>query len=184
MRDRGKISHDGKTPEISEDVFLADGSRVIGHVKIGEKSSIWFNTVIRGDIEPVVVGVGTNIQDNSTLHVGHGYPCLVGSHVTVGHNVILHGCTVGDHCLIGMGAILLNGSEIGEYSIVAAGSLIPEGKVFPPRSLIMGSPAKVVRAVGEDEVEKMIFRASRGYQIRGQEFLNDQREEEKEWKER
>lgn len=173
MKERQIISHGGNTPEIAEEVFLADGSRIIGNVKIAAKCSIWFNTVVRGDIEPVLISTGTNIQDNSTLHVGHGYPCVIGSYVTVGHNVLLHGCKVADHCLIGMGAILLNGSEIGEYSIVAAGSLIPEGKKFPPRSLIMGHPAKVVRKIGEEEIEKMILRASSGYQRRGQEFLND-----------
>ena len=170
MKDRQLIPYGDEMPKIAEDVFLADGVRVVGKVEIQEGCGIWFNTVIRGDVCEVRVKKGSNIQDNSTLHVGHGYPCIVGENVTVGHNVLLHGCIVGDNCLIGMGSILLNGSEIGENSVVAAGSLVTQKKKFPPRSMIMGNPAKVVREVTEEEIQRIILSSSAGYQRRATEY--------------
>jgi carbonic anhydrase/acetyltransferase-like protein (isoleucine patch superfamily) len=140
-------------PQIDETVFIAPGSKIIGQVEIAAYSGIWYNTVIRGDIEGIKIGRYTNVQDNSTLHVGDNLMVVLGDYITVGHGVILHGCSVGDNCLIGMGAIILNHAEIGANSIVAAGSLIPQGKKFPPNSLIMGSPGKFVRELTMAEIE-------------------------------
>ncbi len=119
-----------KIPDVEKAVFIAESADIIGEVKLGSNSNIWYNSTLRGDIAPVVVGDNTNIQDNSVLHVAHDLPCIVGSNVTVGHGVILHGTEVKDGCLIGMGAILLNNSVIGENSVVGAGALVTEGKEF------------------------------------------------------
>lgn len=144
-----------KTPDISKTCFIAESADIIGEVSLGEDSGIWFNTTLRGDIAPVKVGKRSNIQDGSILHVNYNMPCIVGDNVTVGHGVILHGATVEDGCLIGMGAIILNQAVIGKESIVGAGALVTEGKIFPPRSMILGSPAKKVRELTEEEVEKI-----------------------------
>lgn len=141
-----------KTPKISKNTFLADGVKIIGDVELGEETSIWYNTVIRGDMAPIKIGKRTNIQDMSMIHVNRNQPTIIEDDVTVGHSVILHGCTIKRSSLIGMGSIILNGAVIEEESMVAAGSLVTENKVFPPRVLIMGSPAKVVRELTEDEV--------------------------------
>lgn len=178
MKERQIIPFRDFTPVIASDVYISEGARIVGEVEIAEDCGIWFNSVLRGDVAKVVIKKGSNIQDNSTLHVGHGYPCIVGENVTVGHNVLLHGCIVGDNCLIGMGAILLNGSEIGEYSVVAAGSLVTQKSKFPPRSLIMGSPAKVVRELDENEIKQRIFSAGEGYLKRSKEYLEEQRKQE------
>jgi carbonic anhydrase/acetyltransferase-like protein (isoleucine patch superfamily) len=142
---------DGKQPAIGENVFLAPNASVIGETTLGEGVSIWFGAVLRGDIAPVRVGKGSNIQDNSVLHVGDNDPCLVGANVVVGHNVILHGCTVEDDCLIGMGAIVLNGAVVGQGSVVGAGALVTQEMIIPPYSLVLGSPAKVRRELTEAE---------------------------------
>ncbi|TWH49046.1 gamma carbonic anhydrase family protein [Sporomusa sp. KB1] len=141
------------SPEIDNSVFLAAGVRVIGDVSIAKNSSVWYNTVVRGDINPIKIGQYTNIQDNCTVHVMYDFPCIIGDYITVGHNVILHGCTVADNCLIGMGAILLGYAEIGENCIIGAGSLITERKKIPPNSLVMGSPGKIIRQVSPEEIE-------------------------------
>ncbi len=143
----------GKKPDTGRCAFMAWNAEVAGEVTLGEESSVWFGAVLRADLAPITVGKRTNIQDNSTLHVDTGAPCTVGDGVTVGHNAVLHGCTVEDGCLIGMGAIILTRAVIGKESIVGAGALVTEGKVFPPRSLILGSPAKVSRTLEEREVE-------------------------------
>lgn len=140
-------------PQIDNSVFLAEGVRVVGDVSIAADSSIWYNTVVRGDIHPIKIGQYTNIQDNCTIHVMYDYPCIIGNYVTVGHNVIVHGCTVADNCLIGMGSILLGYAEIGENCIIGAGSLITERKKIPPNSLVMGSPGKIIREVSQTEIE-------------------------------
>ncbi len=155
-------------PKAGKGAWVAPNATFIGDVEIGDDVSIWFGTVVRGDVHSIRIGDRTNIQDNCLLHTtGHvgeersmddGHPTVVGRGVTVGHNVILHGCTVGDFCLIGMGAILLDGSVIGDESIVGAGSVVTGGKVFPPRSLILGSPGKVVRQISEEQVAE--FHAS------------------------
>lgn len=145
-------SFKGKSPHLEKDVFLAEGSFVIGDVLIKEKSSIWYNTVVRGDDHPVVIGAYTNIQDNSTIHEMHDFPTLIGDYVTIGHGAILHGCKIGNNCLIGMGSIILSYAEIGENCIIAAGALITERKKIPPNSLVMGSPGKVIRTVTNEEI--------------------------------
>lgn len=151
-----KMSVRGFIPKIEEDVFLADGAKILGDVRIGAKSSIWFNTTLRGDVMPIIIGRETNIQDGSTLHGTFGkFACDVGNRVTIGHNVILHGCKIGNGCLIGMGSIIMDGAEIGDYSIVGAGSLITEGKKFPSRSLIVGRPGLVKRSLFEEELKSL-----------------------------
>lgn len=142
------------SPTLGNDVFVAEGAQIIGDVRIGDRASVWFNTTLRGDVMPIVVGAETNIQDGSVLHGTFGkYSCSVGNRVTIGHNVILHGCKIGTGCLVGMGSIIMDGAEIGDYSVVGAGSLVTEGKSFPPRSLIVGRPAAVKRPLNEDELK-------------------------------
>jgi carbonic anhydrase/acetyltransferase-like protein (isoleucine patch superfamily) len=121
----------------------------MGDVTLGAESSVWYGAVIRGDLAPVVIGAQTNLQDGTIVHVDEGVPCRIGSRVGVGHRVILHGCTVDDDCLIGMGAVLLNHVKVGSWSVVAAGAVLPEGMEVPPRSLVMGVPARIVRSVDE-----------------------------------
>lgn len=147
------LSYRGVKPHFDETVYVAPGVFVIGDVSIGECANIWYNTVLRGDIQPIKVGKYTNIQDNSTVHVMYDHPAIIGDYVTVGHGAIIHGCTVGNNCLIGMGAIILGYAEIGDNCIIAAGSLIPERKKIPPNSLVMGSPGKVVRTLTEEEIQ-------------------------------
>jgi carbonic anhydrase/acetyltransferase-like protein (isoleucine patch superfamily) len=144
----------GFKPHIEKDVFIAEGAQIIGDVKIGEGSSVWFNTTLRGDVMPIIIGRETNIQDGSVLHGTFGrFACEVGDRVTIGHTVILHGCKIGTRCLIGMGSIVMDGAEIGDYSVVGAGTLVTEGKKFPPRSLIVGRPAVVKRPLNEEELK-------------------------------
>ena len=143
----------GRAPRIGGSVYVAPSADVIGEVELAENSSVWFQCVLRGDIEPIRVGANSNIQDGTVIHTMKGAPAIVGNWVTVGHRVVLHGCTVENHCLIGMGAVLLNHVRVGEGSIVAAGALVAENTVIPPRSLYMGVPAKFRRAVTDDELE-------------------------------
>lgn len=138
-------------PKIHESCFIADSADIIGKVNIEEKCSIWFGAVLRGDCNSIHIGKGTNIQDNCTVHVGLNVSVEVGEYVTVGHNAIVHGCKIGDNCLIGMGAIILNGAEIGSDTIIGAGSLVTSGKKIPSGVLCIGSPAKVVRELTEEE---------------------------------
>jgi carbonic anhydrase/acetyltransferase-like protein (isoleucine patch superfamily) len=141
----------GRTPRIAGSAYIAPSADIIGSVEIGENSSVWFQCVLRGDIEPVRVGANSNIQDGSIVHTRRGAPVVLGDWVTVGHRVVLHGCTVESHCLIGMGAVLLNHVHVGEGSIVAAGSLVAEKTVIPPHSVYMGVPAKLRRAATADD---------------------------------
>ncbi len=142
-----------KTPIIHPTVFLAEGSQIIGDVEIGEQSSVWFNAVIRGDVNYIRIGARTNIQDGCIFHVSRKtYPLIVGDDVTVGHNVTLHACNIGHRCLIGMGATVMDGTEVGEDSIVGAGALVTAKTKIPPRSLVLGSPAKVKRELTDNEV--------------------------------
>jgi len=157
------------TPELQKNAWVAEGSSVIGRVKMGEDSAVWFGCVVRGDVHFITIGDRTNIQDLSMIHVTHhkkadmtdGNPTVIGNDVTVGHRVMLHGCTIEDACLIGMSATILDGAVIGRESIVGAGSLVTKNKKFPPRSLIMGSPAKAVRTLTEDEVKELYASAER-----------------------
>lgn len=134
-------------PEIHPTAYLAPTSVVMGDVTLGEESSVWYTAVVRGDMAPIRIGARTNIQDGTIVHVDEGVPCNIGERVGVGHRVILHGCTVEDDCLIGMGSILLNNCRIGTGSVIAAGAVVPEGMEVPPGSLVMGVPGRVVRPV-------------------------------------
>ena len=142
---------DNLSPRVAESAWVADSAQVMGNVHIGNDSSVWFGVVIRGDTECITVGHNTNIQDASVLHADVGKPLTIGDNVTVGHKVMLHGCTVGDGSLIGIGAVVLNGAKIGKGCLVGAGSLVTEGKEFPDGSMIMGSPAKVVRELTPEQ---------------------------------
>ena len=144
---------DGKTPQVDSTAWIADSAQVMGHVTLGPDASVWFGCVLRGDTESMTIGEGSNIQDLSVLHADHGMPLTIGRHVTVGHKVMLHGCTIGDESLIGIGAIVLNGARIGKNCLVGAGSLVTEGKEFPDGSMIMGTPAKVVRELTPEQIE-------------------------------
>ena len=150
------IRYLGKEPKLHESVFVAEGAQVIGDVTVGRDSSLWFNTVVRGDVNFITIGERTNVQDNSVIHVTHEkFPTVIASSVTVGHAAIIHGCKIEDFCLIGMGAILLDGCKIGEHSLVAAGSLVREGFSVPAGSLVAGVPARVVRQLKNDELNRL-----------------------------
>ena len=141
---------EGDKPKLHEKTYLAEGAKVVGNVELEEYASLWHNVVARGDINRIFVGRYSNIQDNSVLHVADDLECYVGEFVTVGHGVMLHGCRVEDHCLIGMGSVLLNGVVVGRGSIIAAGAVIKEGMIIPPFSLVAGVPAKIIRELPED----------------------------------
>lgn len=140
---------------IDPTAFIAPGAIVLGDVHLGAESSVWYNAVLRGDVERITIGAQTNIQDLTMIHADPGVPCTVGERVTVGHRVILHGCTIEDDCLIGMGAIVLNGARVGRGSIVGAGAVLLEGTEIPPDSLVVGVPAKVVRPVDEATASRL-----------------------------
>ena len=144
---------DGKTPQVDSTAWIADSAQVMGHVTLGPDASVWFGCVLRGDTESMTIGEGSNIQDLTVMHADFGLPLTIGKHVTVGHKVMLHGCTIGDESLIGIGAIVLNGARIGKNCLVGAGSLVTEGKEFPDGSMIMGTPAKVVRQLTPEQIE-------------------------------
>jgi carbonic anhydrase/acetyltransferase-like protein (isoleucine patch superfamily) len=152
---------DGAAPEIAADAFVAPGARLVGRVVLRPQSSVWFNAVLRGDNEPVVVGEGSNVQDCCVLHTDMGYPLAIGAGCTIGHSVILHGCTIGDGTLVGMGAAVMNGARIGPDSLVGAGALVTEMKEFPPGALVIGRPAKVARMLTEAEIEGLRTSAER-----------------------
>lgn len=165
MTDKLIHSARGKTPQIDPNVFVADGARIIGDVKIGSGSSVWFNTTLRGDVMPITIGQNTNIQDGSVLHGTFGkYACIVGNEVTIGHNVILHGCQVGDQTLVGMGSILMDGSCVPDHCVVGAGSLVTEGKIFEPYSLIVGRPAIFKRKLNDEEI-KFLKQSADNYKL-------------------
>lgn len=144
---------DDLAPKLHETAWVADNAQVMGNVLLAEESSVWFGVVIRGDTETISVGRGSNVQDNSVLHADIGMPLTIGENVTVGHQVMLHGCTIGDGSLIGIQAVVLNGAKIGKNCLVGAGSLVTEGKEFPDGSMILGSPAKVVRQLTPEQIE-------------------------------
>lgn len=144
---------DGTAPELAPSAWVADNAQVMGRVSLGEDSSVWFGTTVRGDTESITVGRGSNIQDGSVLHADAGLPLVIGERVTVGHQVMLHGCTIGDESLIGIGAVVLNGARIGKNCLVGAGALVTEGKEFPDGSMILGSPARVVRSLTPEQIE-------------------------------
>lgn len=142
-------------PQIAVTTFVAAEATIIGHAALAEHVSIWPGAVVRADNEPIVIGAGSNVQEGAVLHTDPGCPLQIGSNVTVGHQAMLHGCTIGDGALIGIQAVVLNNAVIGEDSLVVAGALVTEGKTFPPRSLILGSPAKAVRELSDDEVRNL-----------------------------
>lgn len=144
---------EGVAPRIAESAWIADSAQVMGDVQLGADASVWFGTVVRGDTAHITIGEGTNVQDASVLHADEGMPLTIGRHVTVGHQVMLHGCTIGDESLIGIGAIVLNGAKIGKNCLVGAGALVTEGKEFPDGSMIIGSPARVVRQLTPEQIE-------------------------------
>lgn len=164
----------GKEPEIAESAYIADNAVVTGDVKIGEETSIWFNSVIRGDVAPTIIGDRVSVQDNSVLHQSPNNPLIIEDDVTVGHTVILHSCKIRKGALIGMGSIVLDEAEIGEGAFIGAGSLVPQGKVIPPNTLAFGRPAKVVRELNEED-RKDMARIVREYAEKGQLYKEEKR---------
>ena len=148
---------DGKSPRFEDEdsAWVAPDASVMGDIRIGRDVGIWFGAVLRGDNEPITIGSGTNVQEHTVMHTDMGFPLTVGENCTVGHRAILHGCTIGDNSLIGMGAIVLNGARIGRNCLVGAGALVTEGKEFPDNSLIVGAPAKAVRTLDEASAERL-----------------------------
>ena len=144
---------DGLTPQVADTAWVADNAQVMGEVTLAADSSVWFGVTVRGDTDAIHIGEGSNIQDGSVLHADHGMPLTIGRHVTVGHQVMLHGCTIGDESLIGIGAVVLNGARIGKHCLVGAGALVTEGKEFPDGSMILGSPARVVKTLSPEQIE-------------------------------
>lgn len=146
-------SLDGVSPQIDEDSWIAPDANVIGKIVVEEGASIWFGVTLRGDNEEIVIGKGSNVQENTIMHTDMGYPLTVGEGCTIGHKALLHGCTIGDNTLIGMGAVILNGAKIGKNCLIGANALITENKVIPDGSLVMGSPGKVVRELDEQGIQ-------------------------------
>lgn len=158
---------------IAEWVFLAEGSRIVGDVEIGENSSVWYNAVIRGDANKIVIGENTNIQDNAVLHVSEDAPLMIGDNVTVGHGAILHGCTIGNNVLIGMGAIVLDGAVIEDNCMIGAGTLVTQNKVIPKGTLAYGNPVKVIRSLTEEEKDS-ILRSANNYSDEASALLEEE----------
>ena len=153
------IDFEGKTPKIDKSSFIAENATVIGDVTIGKNVGIWYNAILRGDVAPITIGDNTNIQDGSVIHCDVGIPTLVGENVTVGHNVMLHACKIGNNSLIGIGSIVLDGSVVGENSIIGAGAVVTPGTKIPPYSMALGIPAKVVKKITEEEADKLVEHA-------------------------
>jgi len=166
---------DDHTPQLADSAWVAPSAQVIGKVVLAEDASVWFGAILRGDTETLTVGPGSNVQDGSVLHADPGYPLMLGADVTVGHQVMLHGCTVGDGSLIGIQSVVLNGAKIGKHCLVGAGSLVTEGKEFPDGSLIMGSPAKVVRQLTPEQIEGL-KRSAQHYVANARRYKNGLKE--------
>lgn len=165
------LPYHGKEPQIAPSAYVSKGVVITGDVIVGEQASIWYNTVIRGDVSPTIIGNRVNIQDNSTLHQSPDLPLILEDDVSIGHNVILHSCHIKKGALIGMGAIILDGVEIGEDAMVGAGALVPPGKKIPPRTLVVGSPAKVLRELNEHDFSEL-ERIRKTYVEKGQYYKN------------
>jgi carbonic anhydrase/acetyltransferase-like protein (isoleucine patch superfamily) len=159
-------------PDIHPEAYVADNASVIGKVHLAEGASIWFGTVLRGDTDHIRIGRGSNIQDNSVIHTDAGIEVQIGEDVTVGHQCVLHGCSIGDGALIGIGAVVLNGAKIGRGCLVGAGSVVTEGKEFPDHSMILGAPARVVKTLTPEQAERLRLGA-RAYALRGQSYRLD-----------
>ncbi len=151
---------DELAPRLAPGAWVADSAQVIGNVELGVNASVWFGAILRGDTELLKIGSGSNVQDGSVLHADVGFPVTLGENVTVGHKVMLHGCTVGDGSLIGIGAVVLNGAKIGRHCLVGAGALVTEGKEFPDGSMIIGSPAKVMRQLTPEQIAGVLRSAA------------------------
>ncbi|MFD1774179.1 gamma carbonic anhydrase family protein [Paenibacillus rhizophilus] len=164
-----RIAYGTYIPQLHPSVYVAEGAKLVGDVRIGQDSSVWFNAVLRGDLAPVIIGERCNIQDGAIGHVADRLPLVLGDDISVGHGAIIHGCRIGNGTLIGMGAILLNGAEIGEYALVGAGSIVTENKKIPPYTLSLGSPAKVVRELTDRDLLRMA-RTSASYVEKGKEY--------------
>ena len=160
---------DTLTPRIADTAWVADSAQVIGNVELAEGASVWFGVIMRGDNEPMRIGRNSNVQDGSMIHSDPGFPVTLGENVTIGHQVMLHGCTIGDGSLIGIKSVVMNGAKIGKNCLVGAGSLVTEGKEFPDGSMIMGSPAKVVRELTPEQIERLSY-AARHYVENAQRF--------------
>ena len=160
-----------------ENVYLAEGAKIIGNVQIGEDSSVWYNAVVRGDSNPIVIGKNTNVQDNAVLHTSKSHALSIGDNVTIGHGAIVHGCTIGNNVLIGMGAIVLDGAVIEDNCIIGAGALVTQNKRMEEGSLIFGNPAKVVRTVTEEEKQSILENAKE-YVLEAKEYLREKKDEE------
>lgn len=163
-------SFEDKQPNVGSRVFVAATATVVGDVWLGDGANVWYGAVLRGDVERVAIGPGTSFQDNAVGHADPSFPLVIGTDCIVGHLAMIHGATIGDRCLIGIGSLLLNGCEIGEESVVAAGALVTQKKRFPPRSLLMGAPAKVVREVTDEEAAEHVALAQR-YVARARVYL-------------
>lgn len=154
MSGKARKAMERKCPKTGNNVFIAPGAAVIGDVAIGDESSVWYHCTIRGDVAPITIGRRTNIQDNVVLHVDKGVPLAIGDGSSIGHSAVLHGCSIGNNTLIGMGAIVLNGAEIGNDCIIGAGAMITQNKKIPDRSIVLGSPGRVVRSLTEEEIQE------------------------------
>lgn len=156
-------------PEIDPSAYVADSANIIGKAKIAARASVWFNVTIRGDNELITVGENSNVQESCVLHTDLGFPLTIGKNVTIGHQAMLHGCSIGDGALVGIQAVVLNGAKIGRNCLIGAGALVTEGKEFPDNSLIIGSPAKAVRTLSEEDIARM-HRNTASYVERGQHY--------------
>ena len=150
-----KLKYKDDQPQVHETCFVAEGVKLIGNVVIEENANIWYNAVIRGDIDQILIGKNSNVQDGTIIHCDIGQPTIVGNDVTIGHNSIIHGCVIEENCLVGMGAIIMNGAHIGKNSLIAAGTIIPPGKIIPENSLVMGNPGQVMRKITNMDLEGM-----------------------------
>ena len=168
------LTYAGREPRIAPSAYIAESADIIGDVEIGENASIWFQTVLRGDIELIRVGANSNVQDGSVVHTMEGSPTLVGDWVTVGHRAVLHGCTIGNHCLVGMGAVVLSFARVGEGSIIAAGALVRENADIPPNSLYVGVPARFIRQLTEADRAFIDAHASHYLQYK-ENYLSDRK---------
>lgn len=146
---------DDQVPQLGEGVWVADSAQVIGKVSLAKRVSVWFNAILRGDNEPIMIGENSNIQDGAVLHTDEGIPLTLGANVSVGHMAMLHGCTIGDGTLIGMNAVILNRAVIGKHCLIGAKALIPEGKVIPDRSLVVGTPGRIIRELTDEEIARI-----------------------------
>ncbi|MGZ9809764.1 gamma carbonic anhydrase family protein [Pseudoroseicyclus sp. H15] len=166
-----------RTPLVADSAWVAPGAHVIGQVELGEDTSVWFGAVLRGDNEPIVVGQGSNVQENAVLHTDMGYPLTIGPGCTIGHKAMLHGCQIGENSLVGMGATVLNGAKIGRNCLIGAGALVTEGKQIPDGSLVIGAPGKVVRMLSDEEIEGL-RKSALGYQANARRFSAELRAED------